>query len=87
MIKIKKKLMAVVVAWDHLYQLLFKKKSEKDTVKSFVHQKQMSKTSDVVPWPSRGDTPINEFVTEGYISCAFPTLLATGDADFLAPRE
>ena len=67
--------------------IVVQKKSEKDTVKSFVHQRQMSKTSDVVPWPSRGDTPINEFVTEGYISCAFPTLLATGDADFLAPRE
>ena len=62
--------------------IVVQKISEKYTVKSFVHERQTSKTSDVVPWPSRGDTPINEFVTEGYISCAFPTLLATGDADF-----
>ncbi len=30
-----------------------------------------------VPWPSKGDAPINEFTTEGYMSCAFPTLLVT----------
>ena len=30
--------------------------------------------------------PINEFNTEGYISCAFPTLFPTGAADFVAPQ-
>ena len=35
--------------------------------------------------PSSG-TPINGFNTEGYISCAFPTLFPTGAPDFVAPR-
>ena len=38
-------------------------------------------------WPSTGANPINEFTAEGYISCAFPTLLPNGIADFLAPRQ
>lgn len=38
-------------------------------------------------WPSTHGNPINEFTTEGYISCAFPTLLPNGLADFLAPRQ
>ena len=37
-------------------------------------------------WPVTGTNPINEFNTEGYISCAFPTLFPTGAADLLAPR-
>ncbi len=37
-------------------------------------------------WPPSGVTPINEFNTEGYISCAYPTLFPTGAADFIAPR-
>ena len=40
-----------------------------------------------LPWPTRGENPINEFNTEGYMSCGFPTLFPTGDADFLAPRQ
>ena len=38
-----------------------------------------------VSWPPSGLIPINEFNTEGYISCAFPTLFPTGAADFVAP--
>lgn len=34
-------------------------------------------------WPSIGGIPINEFTTEGYFTCAFPTLFPTGAADFL----
>ena len=41
----------------------------------------------IVPWPENGSVPIDEFKTEGYISCAFPTLFPTGEADFLAPRQ
>ena len=37
-------------------------------------------------WPPRGDTPLNEFHSEGYITLAFPTLFPTGAADFTAPR-
>ena len=39
-----------------------------------------------VPWPPSSGTPINKFNTEGYISCAFPTLFPAGAADFVAPR-
>lgn len=45
-----------------------------------------SSSSSSVPWPTRDNNPINEFSTEGYFSCAFPTLFPTGAADFLAPR-
>ena len=39
-----------------------------------------------VGWPPRGDTPLDEFHSEGYITLAFPTLFPTGAADFTAPR-
>ena len=38
-----------------------------------------------VAWPPRGDTPLNEFHSEGYITPAFQTLFPTGAADFTAP--
>ena len=31
-----------------------------------------------VAWPPRGNTPSNEFHSEGYITLAFPTLFPTG---------
>ena len=40
-----------------------------------------------VSWPQVGDSPISEFTTKGYISCAFPTLLPTGEAEFLSLRQ
>ena len=49
-------------------------------------QEQQSNLPSTVAWPPAGETPINEFRTEGYISCAFPTLFPTGAADFVAPR-
>ena len=64
-----------------------KRKSEEEAVQKAVKDRQKSKTVEVVPWPARGNVPLNEFISEGYISCAFPTLLPTGDADFLAPRQ
>ena len=39
-----------------------------------------------VAWPPRGDTPLNEFHSEGYITLAFQTLFPTGAADFTAPH-
>ena len=63
------------------------KQSEKEAVHKTVNDRQCSKPEEVIPWPKQGDTPINEFITEGYISCAFPIMLPTGDADFLAPQE
>ena len=38
-------------------------------------------------WPSIGGRPISEFTTEGYFSCAFPTLFPTGAAEFLDARQ
>ena len=39
-----------------------------------------------MPWPEIGQTPINEFTTQGYIACAFPTLFPFGSADLRTPR-
>ncbi len=63
------------------------KGTEEETVKKSINERQKPHPDNIIPWPSRGDTPINEFVTEGYISCAFPTLFPTGNGDFLAPRQ
>ena len=63
------------------------KLTELEAVKKSVADGQKSSPRNIVPWPPRADVPINEFVTEGYISCAFPTLFPTGAGDFLAPRE
>ena len=38
-------------------------------------------------WPSFGGTPIDEFTTEGYFSCASPTLFPTGAGDFLGQLQ
>ena len=62
---------------------------EQETVRQSVqqwqsHQQQVAPPT--VSWPPCGSAPINEFNTEGYMLCAFPTLFPTGAADFLAPR-
>ena len=41
-----------------------------------------SPSSATLMWPSIGGMPINEFTTEDYFTCAFPTLFPTGAADF-----
>ena len=63
-----------------------RKMTEKETIRKSVHHRQPTE-DQVVPWPENGSVPIDEFKTEGYISCAFPTLFPTGEADFLAPRQ
>ena len=40
-----------------------------------------------VNWPSTSGNPVNEFTTEGYMSCAFPTLFPIGAANFISPRQ
>ena len=50
------------------------KLTELEAVKKSVADGQKSSPWNIVPWPPRAYAPINEFVTEGYISCAFPTL-------------
>ena len=59
-----------------------RKMTERDTIRKSVHHRQLTE-DQVVPWPENGSVPIDEFKTEGYISCAF---FPTGEADFLAPR-
>lgn len=62
--------------------------SNRSTEQEAIEQSiQQSDAPSTVPWPASGENPINEFNTEGYMSCAFPTLFPTGDADFLAPRQ
>ena len=59
-----------------------------ETVRQSVQERQSDRsftTPPMVAWPAAGATPINEFNTEGYISCAFPTLFPIGSADFVAP--
>ena len=62
-----------------------RKMTERETIRKSVHHRQPTE-DQIVPWPENGSVPIDEFKTEGYISCAFPTLFPTGEADFLAPR-
>ena len=59
--------------------------TEQEAIRQSVQERQ-SNLPSTVAWPPAGKTPINEFRTEGYISCAFPTLFPTGAADFVAPR-
>ena len=55
--------------------------TEQETIRKSVEERQSlqpAETPPVVMWPPSGGTPINEFKTEGYMSCAFPTLFPTG---------
>ncbi len=74
--------------------LNYQRATEQEVVRQSVQQSyphqtpsSSSRTLPVVMWPQAGDMPVNEFRTEGYMSCAFPTLFPTGAADFTAPRE
>ncbi len=60
----------------------------KNTEQEIVQQAVAQGNSDDQPvlWPQISGTPINEFHTEGYFTCAFPTLFPTGSVDFSAPR-
>ena len=60
--------------------------TEQETIRLSINERQPHQPHPTVPWPPSSGTPINEFNTEGYISCAFPTLFPTGAADFPAPR-
>ena len=48
---------------------------------------QQRQTSPALMWPSTGGMPLNEYTTEGYFTCAFPTLFTTGAGDFLGQRQ
>ena len=59
--------------------------TEQETIEQSIIDQQA--TRHHINWPSTAGNPINEFTTEGYIICAFPTLFAEGKADFLGPRQ
>lgn len=50
------------------------------------HQRSICKTLEL-PYPTLDNHPVDEFRTEGYIICAFPSLFAHGTADIRAPRD
>ena len=56
--------------------------TEQETVQQSVQQRQST-----LMWPTTGGMPLNEFTTEGYFTCAFPTLFPTGVGDFLGQRQ
>lgn len=64
---------------------------EQEVVRQSVERTQAlsssSRSPPVVMWPKSGTMPVNEFHTEGYMTCAFPTLFPTDAGDFTAPRE
>ena len=51
---------------------------------SVVERQQFSHTT--ITWPQIQNNPINEFKTEGYMTCVFPSLFPTGAGDFSQPR-
>ena len=60
--------------------------TEQETIRQSINERQPHQLPHTVPWSPSSGTPINEFNTEGYISCAFPILFPTGAADFVASR-
>ena len=74
----------------HLPQLFvptaMRSMTEQEAVVKSMEERQSSSSpsssSATLMWPSIGGMPINEFTTEGYFTCAFPTLFPTGVADF-----
>ena len=64
--------------------------TEQETIRHSLHKHQSQQplsNPSLLMWPTIGGTPINEFTTEGYFTCAFPTLFPTGAADFLGLRQ
>ena len=56
-----------------------------------VQEPQLSPSTSSSPatmmWPLLEEYTINEFTTEGYFSCAFPTLFPTGTGDISGQRQ
>ena len=74
----------------HLPQLFvptaMRSMTEQEAVVKAVEERQSSSSpsssSATLMCPSIGGMPINEFTTESYFTCQFPTLFPTGAADF-----
>ena len=68
--------------------VVVRKMTEEESIRKSVQERQSAAPKlTTVSWPQVGDSPISEFIMEGYILCAFPTLLPTGEAEFLSPRQ
>ena len=66
--------------------VVVRKMTEEESIRKSVLECQSAAPKlTTVSWPQVGDSPISEFTTEWYISCAFPILLPTGEAEFLSP--
>ena len=62
--------------------------TEQEAAQQCVKQSQTSSLSPTAQmWPSIGGMPLNEFTTEGYFTCAFPTHFPTRAGDFLGQRR
>ena len=65
--------------------------TEQEAVHQSVQERQLSPSTSSSPatmmWPLLEEYPSNEFTTEGYFSCAFPTLFPTGAGDFSGQRQ
>lgn len=65
--------------------------TEQENIRRSFEQPQSNQSASLsstpISWPLVLGTPVNEFTTEGYFSCAFPTLFPTGAADFLGQRQ
>ena len=77
---------------EHLQQsfvpMATRSMTEQESVQQTVEQRQASSSSrPTMMWPSIGGIPLNEFTTEGYFTCAFPTLFPTGAGGFLGQRQ
>ena len=58
--------------------------TEQEAVQQTVQQSQLP--ASTLMRPSIGGVPLNEFTTEGYFTCAFPTLFPTSAGEFLDQR-
>ena len=68
--------------------VVVRKMTEEESIRKSVQECQSAAPKlTTVSWPQVGDSPISEFTMEGYILCAFPTLLPIGEAEFLSPRQ
>ena len=59
---------------------------QKAVQKSEEQQQSTSSSSTPLMWPFIGGIPLTKFTTEGYFTCAFPTVFPTGEGDFLGQQ-
>lgn len=56
-------------------------------MKDFTNEKSTDlKKTTILPWPSRGETPISEYTTDHFFTSAFPSLFLYSSGDFFDSR-